>query len=281
MKAAQVEAIRSPEVQLLLGRSAVYELLALAFAYPDSDWREDLAAVLGDLRDHESVAALGIEQALAALASAFDASDTAEIAAEHNRLFAGEVPCSAHETEYASDPFAKARQLADISGFYRAFGLETGDTRGLPDFIATEFEFMSFITRKEAFAAVQGWDHRAEICANAQRSFLEAHLGRWLPAFARELASMGGPFFRASAALADAFVAAEVAHCGARPTPITSRIGRPEDAESFTCGLDSAPLDDGDAPSEIIEMLPVQGWSPRAGGAPPEEDTTDASGGHP
>jgi DMSO reductase family type II enzyme chaperone len=281
MKAAEVHAIRSPEVQLILGRSAVYELLSLAFAYPDSDWREDLAAVLGDLRDHESVTALGIEEALVDFASAFAASEPSEVAAEHNRLFAGEVACSAHETEYALDAFAKGRQLADIAGFYRAFGLEPGDTRGLPDFIATEFEFMSFITRKEAFAAVQGWDDRAEICANAQRSFLEAHLGRWLPAFARELAAIGGPFFRASAVLADAFVAAEVAHCGARPTPITGRIGRPEDAESFTCGLEQAPPDHDDATSEIIEMLPVQGWSPRAGGAPPEEDTTDASGGHP
>lgn len=256
MTTKQVEALRTPEVKALLGRAAFYEMLSLAFSYPDADWREDLLANIEDLRDDDITPALGLEDGLDALSASLAAADDSTIAAEHNRLFAGEVPCSAHETEYSPDPFVKGRQLADIAGFYRAFGLQTGNAKGLPDFVSTELEFMSFLVRKEAFAAVKGWSARAEICEKAERSFVESHLGRWLPAFARDAEATATEFYAGAARLAAAFVATDAALMGTRPAPVSSRHGRPEDAETFVCGLEAG-TEDGDQDG-LIEMMPIE-----------------------
>lgn len=237
-----------------LGRAAMYQLLSLGFAYPDASTLDELDAYLVDVAEHEIAERDGLATLLRRLREAAGRSDPVELAGEHLRLFAGEVLCSACETEYAFDPFAKSRQLADIAGFYRAFGLEVApDRRGAPDFIATELEFVGLLLRKRVFAAAQGWREQVEVTDRAIASFLSDHLGRWagvLCADLRREARDGAGFFAALAELCEAFIVADIQRAGVRPDPVRPRSQSLQDAAPFGCPLvrePSAPDEDTDA----------------------------------
>lgn len=90
--------------------------------------------------------------------------------------------CPPYETEYGqAHIFEKTQTLADIAGFYRAFGLELAKgARDRPDHLAFELEFMEFLCLKQAFAERMGHPpEQIDLCRNAQRAFLDAHLGCW------------------------------------------------------------------------------------------------------
>lgn len=102
--------------------------------------------------------------------------------------------------------------LADVAGFYSAFGIElTREGHERPDHVSVECEFMSLLTAKEAHAALDGGGPEARtIVRDAQRSFLEDHLARWLPAFARRLVRADADgFYGSIGGLADAFIRVE------------------------------------------------------------------------
>jgi TorA maturation chaperone TorD len=122
--------------------------------------------------------------------------------------------------------------LGDIAGFYRAFGLDVSDrVRERVDHISVELEFMAFLVYKEAYAQStlpvgqgQAGDEkpasggRAEICREAQRKFLNDHLGRWVQDFTRRLEkkAQDGPYSRL-ARLTERFLAIELEAFGAKP----------------------------------------------------------------
>ncbi len=233
--------------ELPLWRAAMYRALALAFSYPDNDTLDQLRADLEELCAHELTGARQLLPSAAALLDALRCSGAATLGAMHNGLFAGEVACSPYETEYEFDAFAKARQLADIAGFYRAFGLKaTTDEGASPaDFIATELDFMAHIALKLAYAQAQGWDERAEVTREAARAFLEDHPGQWVPLFCRTLAGLEDvdSFYGAAACLCDAFVHQEIEFLGARPRPALMRRASRELEETLTCPMAGPPID--------------------------------------
>src|SRR5262249_16104379 len=112
-----------------------------------------------------------------------------ELRAEYDRIFGLVLcrECPPYETEYhpSAETFLRAQQLADIAGFYRAFGLEPSRSRPeRPDHIALELAFMAFLGRKGREA--QSGAEKAEevrVCADAQRKFFRDHLAWWLPFF--------------------------------------------------------------------------------------------------
>lgn len=238
-----VRTVRDPAVEQALVRSLLYEVLAVGFAYPEEGAVERLRGLLA--RTREVVTGPDLARPLAKLGPVLEAVDRLELEARHNALFSGSVSCSPHETEYEADPFAKVRQLADVSGFYRAFGLGVSEARRtMPDFIGTELEFMSLLCRKEAYAASRGWAERAGVAAAAERDFLRDHLGRWVAAFCggvrRETADRPGAaaFYRALAELCERFVEAEIAAFGVSPVRLERQMTAASDAEPAACGLD-------------------------------------------
>ncbi len=245
------DVLHRPATQRLLWRGALYETLALAFSYPSDETVAELDAALDSLREHEITRAWGGRALLGALITAHAGAELETLAAAHTRLFAGEVPCSTCETEHEFDAFAKARQLADIAGFYRAFGLKVAADRPAPaDAIATELEFLSHLAMRQAVASVNGWEDRGEICLDARRTFLEDHLGRWVPLFCATVAQLddAASFYGAAAALCEQFLREEIADSGARPRPAMARRGAPDDAHAFRC-MFAAP-EDGDKEDE-------------------------------
>jgi putative dimethyl sulfoxide reductase chaperone len=226
--------LQSMPVQAAIFRSAMYEVLSLAFAYPTTPLRARLDAALADLLELPAVTSAGYSEHLARMRSALAVSETEVLAAEHNHLFEHSSVSSPYETEYEPDPFAKARQLADIAGFYTAFGMSVSTTRPtLQDFLGTELEFMAYLTRKEAYAAARNWRHRRRLTLDAERSFLHDHLGRWEKAVCKDItehtaleagANSAAPFFGAAAALCVQFVEDELRRFGTKPLRLTQRM---------------------------------------------------------
>jgi DMSO reductase family type II enzyme chaperone len=153
-----------------------------------------------------------------------------EAAAEYQRVF-GLIPCREcppYESEYLSieDTFFRTQQMADVAGFYRAFGLDPMTaSRERPDHICLELEFSAFLLLKEREAAARGDDEslvHVETCRQARRDFFHDHLGWWSPAFALGLRRKAetGPYAELGRLLA-AFLPVERQRFGikASPTP--------------------------------------------------------------
>jgi TorA maturation chaperone TorD len=240
MSAPAVAVLEQPLMRTTVWRAAIYEALALAFSYPDEDTLADLVASLEALRDHSVTRESGADAAVETVLVALGAAAADQLAAAFTTLFTGDAPYTPCETDYEHDGFAKSRHLADIAGFYRAFGLKVASDRpGPSDFIATELEFMSIVAQRQALAVANGWHEQRQVCEEAQRAFLEDHLGRWIPAFCRALAALDDPsrpveFYPAVAALCDEVVQADLLAFGARPLPATGARLRSEQ-EAFTC----------------------------------------------
>jgi TorA maturation chaperone TorD len=140
--------------------------------------------------------------------------------AEYDRVFGLVLPreCPPYETEYqaSAEPFFRSQELADIAGFYRAFGLETSLAMPeRPDHVSLELEFMAFLIMKKRLAVMasgaglEGAEHVA-ICEEAQRNFLRDHLAWWVPSFARGLErKAGGGLYAAAARVLAALIPAE------------------------------------------------------------------------
>ncbi|HJZ12134.1 MAG TPA: molecular chaperone TorD family protein [Acidobacteriota bacterium] len=110
------------------------------------------------------------------------------------------------------ETFSLTQTLADIQGFYRAFGLEVGqEERG--DYVATEAEFMSFLIFKEKLAVEKGKAENADICREAQRDFLKEHLSGWAFIWLENVLSHpAAQFYRATAHFTRYFLKWEFRH---------------------------------------------------------------------
>lgn len=96
--------------------------------------------------------------------------------------------CPPYETDYChwEDPTYRANQLADVAGFYRAFGVEPGGALpDRPDHVAIELEFIAFLYQKSAIALAAGDSEHADLCREAREAFVRDHAGWWMPTLAR------------------------------------------------------------------------------------------------
>lgn len=204
-----------------LARECVYRFLSAAFSDPqgdnfllalDSEARDQASQAMDLLRAEAGETTLGCGELpheqldLSPLLDALQ-QPLAYVQAEYDRIF-GLVPsreCPPYETEYhkTSEAFFRSQQLADIAGFYRAFGLEVSRQKpDRPDHIALELEFMAFLLMKKRLAATA---EQSEVCAEAERTFFRDHLAWWVPSFATGLRRKAGDGLYA--ALADVLAA--------------------------------------------------------------------------
>jgi TorA maturation chaperone TorD len=121
--------------------------------------------------------------------AALDAEDRSLETLSH-QLFgltaiSGQCPPCEVEYEPNTDVFYRCQRLADVSGFYRAFGLAvSADVGERLDHVTVEAEFLYILLAKEVAALCEGNQEGAEICRDARRKFFQEHVGWWLPTFA-------------------------------------------------------------------------------------------------
>jgi putative dimethyl sulfoxide reductase chaperone len=239
-------------VDEILARAVVYRALSVAFRPPESGRLALTAAGSGLLTtvaalDH--LAGCCRDESLAnAAANLASLSQPARDAAETTywRLFGHTTrgAVCACETEYGPDnAFHQPQQLADISGYYLAFGLRAGaaaDVRA--DHIACECEFMDFLCRKEAVLSADAESEPAgetlEATRDAARTFLRDHLGRFGCALGARLAAEDPDGFHGALGLVLlAFLRAECGRVGV-PSGAIDLAVRPEDVDEtpMACG---------------------------------------------
>ncbi|HET9724249.1 MAG TPA: molecular chaperone TorD family protein [Actinomycetota bacterium] len=206
-----------------LARSAVLGLLSQALAYPT-------ARVVRDLLEEDLPFALALSGALpeevagalGELAAALEGVTAVELEEAFRDRFTHvhSRDCPLYETDHASrEVWRQAADLADLGGFYRAFGLEESGER--VDHVSVELEFLHVLAYKRAWALERGQAEHAEVCRLAEETFLRDHVLRWLPDVAERLRAIGtGSPYAAVGALMGEVLRAESVRTG---VPITAR----------------------------------------------------------
>lgn len=232
-----------------LGRARFYGALRWGFLPADDrSW-----AVLSSSRFEEELragaGAAGIDAA--AVLGEFRAClpglrDAPGLEAAYHRTLGPPASCSPYEADYTStSPFMMARELADIAGFYRAFGCEASPGAAeRVDHVGVELEFLALLALREHQA---GRMEDASLVADAQARFLEAHAARWLPAFAERLTlARGHAVFRSLGSLAARAVHVDAEARGLAPPPLPDaarRLAPLQDApECGGCPISGVPL---------------------------------------
>ena len=247
-----MEALPPSVVDAALARAVVYRMLSIGFQPPTRAGLDQMGAPDGfpvvvaafqhldgpDARWNQG----GLLSATGLASLTLPDADT--LAASYWRLFGHTTRglVCACETEYGPDNgFHQPQQLADISGYYLAFGLRpavAGEARS--DHIACECEFMDFLCRKQAHLRGTGGTDAETLDATerAERSFLRDHLGRFGRAFAARVAAEDRDgYYGALGRLLLAFVDEECRRAGVEAGPV-DLVVRPEEIDEtpMACG---------------------------------------------
>lgn len=199
-------------------RAAVYRWLALGFYAPD----DELVAAVMDQRLVNGVSAavawLGADRrlfddAVQRLANCLTLT-LPELKAEYQRLFGkGLDRVSPREAAYrwrdASDLLSGCDAIARLLRLqYQQFDIAPLTERD--DHVAVELEFLSFLCERESDSWARELTDAARQLRRQQKSFLDDHLGRWLPEFCRRVQTRTrSDVYRGLALLADAWLRLE------------------------------------------------------------------------
>ena len=208
--------LESGAAQTAAQRSRMYQLLTVAFGFPD----EEFYAAVCDGSFLRAVTEVGgglpydVSDA-ATLGLATGGESKTEFESEYIRLFdvgAAGPPCPLYGGAYGGD---RMKTMEEATRFYHFFELRLSpQLRELPDHITTELEFLHYLTFREAEARQNDAD--ASPLLRAQRDFLARHLCRWVPRLEARLAKQKTlPFFPAVVRFACAFFERDQAYASA------------------------------------------------------------------
>lgn len=204
-------------IGILLGKATLCWLISRGLAYPDEALQSRVRSGEFVREVQEALEAVGAGPQILALAQSLQkASDSPStpfvgLAEEYTYLFERGARCPPYGSSYIAQQ-GLGREMADVASLYALFGLQVGEThRELPDHVSVEWEFLSFLYAKEAYALEQGWQERVQVCQEVRHCFLREHLGQWFSAFAQRVQKYGRhPFYPALVRLGTAFLEAEV-----------------------------------------------------------------------
>ena len=235
------------ESDLALCRATLYSALALGFQPPTKETLARLASQEGVAALEDAAAALDVNKgsslALVVRGLASNKRLTlTELSTSYRRLFGHTVrgPVPPYETEYGVEAlFQQPQELADLTGFYQAFGLTVKPAEHeRADHVSCESEFLSFLAMKEAYALEQRDPPMLEETKKATRLFLRDHLARFVPAFTKKLAREDrNGFYGTLANLCLKFATLECAQRGVHlgPESLTLRPAT-DDRVPMACG---------------------------------------------
>ncbi len=212
-------------------RAVLYRFLSLGFSYPF----EEVYADLGRAAEAALVAAPLVSPEVAHAAREAVANVRANgpggLAAQYQALFtfSASPDCPLNECAYsAKHVYQEVQELADISGFYRAFGVEIEGERS--DDLTAELEFSFLLAIKEGYAREQKRREDAAVCRDARRTFLHDHLGRWAENIGRRVEVLApDTAYAAFGRLLAIFTSAEIGALKAGPVVPYQEVPNPPD----------------------------------------------------
>ncbi|MFN3478975.1 MAG: molecular chaperone [Thermodesulfovibrionales bacterium] len=169
--------------EVAFSRSTVYELLSHCYGEPGTEFLdfikngEFFEHMTKSLRFHPELKD-GILQSLYTLIDETMRMEINDLLEEYCFIVSPEKNLL-YEGNYLH-PFNSYEEMADIAGFYRAFGFDFDGER--PDHLSLELEFMRILSLKEAMALQEGDQEKLDVTTNAERKFLSSHIGRWTEA---------------------------------------------------------------------------------------------------
>lgn len=175
-------------------RAKLARFIAAMLCEPSPACIDDLAhpAIRDELQS--AAVALGIQPQL--IDRVFEAHSVDAREESFVRLLGHTVrsECPPYELEYRSaEVFQQSQTLADIAGFYRAFGFDaSGPLTEREDHVATEWEFLAANSMLESLATDED---QTACCRDAQRDFLSEHAAGWMPAFFERVRRSGPQSF--------------------------------------------------------------------------------------
>jgi len=258
----------SPAVERALNRSKIYLLISWSLLYPEDeefldylrcgefveDGRAALSALEVALGTDDGVRA---KEKLGALKQQFDQVESliasecvnwqlSDLQSEHRRVFSNVITldCPPYETLFGNDHvFAQSHVMGDISGFYKAFGVELSkDIHERLDHLSVEFEFMHFLAYKESYSRCHDGPEKTQIVVDAQKKFVKNHIGRWVPLFCRMLTKKADSgLFKLVADMTAEWMEFEAAFLSVAPQPYTETDYRPAtfnspEGQTYECG---------------------------------------------
>ena len=258
----------SPAVERALNRSKIYLLVSWSLLYPEDEefldylrcgeFVEDGRAALdalevalgteGGERAKRKVTSLRTQLALIEdlIASECVNWQLSDLQSEHRRVFSNVITldCPPYETLFGNDHvFAQSHVMGDISGFYKAFGVELSkDIHERLDHLSVEFEFMHFLAYKESYSLCHDGPEKTQIVVDAQKKFVKNHIGRWVPLFCRMLTKKADSgLFKLVADMTADWMDFETAFLGVTPQPYTETDYRPAtfsspEGQTYECG---------------------------------------------
>ncbi len=223
----------SATLLISLDRARVYRALAGLFRVPDADslahaCERDLPELCMALQrlapDSELVAEART------LIELFDGIDSDQLEKAHHDAFDESSGIRSSPTEMdqldgrPQLEMTRTFEMADVAGFYKAFGVEVDPAGVRVDHITTELEFLNLLAVKESIALQEeGEGEHSQICRDASRVFLRDHLGRWAPRLGGLLAeSAADPVFGATGRLLRDFVPFDAELIDAEGAPMHS-----------------------------------------------------------
>lgn len=134
-----------------------------------------------------------------------------ELAVEYAGLFLGvwRVPAHPSESAYFTDGQLIMQEPRDeVLKLYRMMGVDkAGQFKEPEDHIALELQFMTHLCEKTNAALKDGDFREARKCLEAQRDFLNEHLGKWIPKLSADiLKSARREFYKAIAKITEGYV---------------------------------------------------------------------------
>jgi nitrate reductase assembly molybdenum cofactor insertion protein NarJ len=203
----------------LLRDAAEWRLLSRLLECPDDRWRNEVAALAGEIGAGDVRAAV-------------DAIDASATPGQYYSVFGPGGPAPPREATY-HESVELGSLMSELASYYNMFGYAP-NTVETPDHIATEVGFIAYLKFKEAFARAQGDDERADVAARAAGQFLTDHLSR----VANSVASLlDGSHLKYLASAAQALAS----RVGARPTsgllPMVPPSLDDDETGEFLCGL--------------------------------------------
>jgi nitrate reductase assembly molybdenum cofactor insertion protein NarJ len=181
--------------KVVVGLIYLYKMLSLGLSYPEEEnWAiiERVLMMSEDILEGEMLSSVNrFKEYFLGNRHRID-----DIKSEYLATFDIGREISPYETEYIREKVSrKPFELADIAGFYTAFGFSINEdmrNKEALDHISIELEFMAILEWKGQYALEKEEEENAKIVKDARMKFLKDHLAKWGFFYCRQIHRLEG-----------------------------------------------------------------------------------------